>query len=159
MIKKAKKKSFDKLLAQLGDTLKKHSLKNTSQREIILKAMYDNDGHFTPEEVLSLSNHTQKGGIIGQATIYRTLNFFEKVGLASSISFGIDGKKYELNSYEHHDHMICVKCEKIIEFVSEEIEQIQLAIAKAQGFAMKDHAMQLYGECQECQKSTKETRA
>jgi Fur family transcriptional regulator, ferric uptake regulator len=159
MIKKAKKKSFDKLLTQLGEIVKKHGLKNTSQREIILKAMYDNDGHFTPEEILLLSNHTQKGGVIGQATIYRTLNFFEKEGLASSISFGVDGKKYELNLCEHHDHMICIRCEKIIEFVSEEIEQIQLVIAKTHGFAMGDHAMQLYGVCKECQKSTKENQS
>jgi len=159
MTKKAKKTSFDKLLAKLGDMLKKHGLKNTSQREIILKAMYENEGHFTPEEILALSNKIENGSNIGQATIYRTLNFFEKEGLVSSISFGVDGKKYELNSHDHHDHMICVKCEKIIEFVSEEIEQIQLAIAKKHEFAMYDHAMQLYGECKECQKSKKENKS
>ena len=90
--------------------------------------------------------------IIGIATIYRTLNFLEEVKLISSISFGKDGKKYESNSKDqHHDHLICTSCGKIIEFFDETIEKRQEEIAIKNGFQITDHTMQIYGLCELCQ--------
>ncbi|MEJ2500839.1 MAG: transcriptional repressor, partial [Campylobacterales bacterium] len=65
------------------------------------------------------------------------------------------GKKYELGAKEHHDHMICTECGAITEFVDEEIEKRQHAIAEAHGFLMTDHSMQIYGICAECRKKLK----
>jgi Fur family ferric uptake transcriptional regulator len=89
---------------------------------------------------------------IGIATVYRTLGILEETNLISSISFGTDGKKYELSLKEHHDHLVCKKCGKIIEFHNEIIEQQQELIAKKFNFKMTGHIMQLVGICQECQK-------
>jgi len=150
-----KERSMDSLISRLRATVKEQNLKNTSQREVIMAAMYKNKGHFTPEEILAFAQKEEGGKNIGIATVYRALNFFEKEGFAVSISFGADGKKYELNTKSHHDHMICTECGKIIEFESEEIEKLQEAEAAKKGFAIKDHAMQIYGICKDCQKTNK----
>ena len=73
--------------------------------------------------------------------------------MVASISFGVSGKMYEFGEKEHHDHMICTICGQITEFVDEEIENRQDAIAKELGFKISDHSMQIYGICKDCQKN------
>ena len=146
-----KEKSVDALLAKLKERVKEQNLKNTTQREAIIRGMFKRKGHFTPEEILLFSQQEEDGKNIGIATVYRALNFFEKDGFVVSISFGAEGKRYELNIREHHDHMICDECGKIIEFESDEIEKLQEAEAAKKGFLIKSHAMQLHGVCKECQ--------
>jgi Fur family ferric uptake transcriptional regulator len=89
---------------------------------------------------------------IGIATVYRALIFLEESSLISSISLDKDIKKFENNLKEHHDHLICVKCSKIIEFVNEEIEIMQDKIAVQHNFKLLNHTMYLYGICDTCQK-------
>ena len=140
----------NKLVNQLKDIIKQKGMKYTEQREIILKILLNYDGHLSAEELLTIVKKEYPKLNIGIATIYRTLNFLEEVKLISSISFGVDGKKYEKNLDEHHDHIICIKCGKIVEFVDIEIEKKQIQIAKEKGFTLTDHSMQLYGICEEC---------
>ena len=139
-----------RLVIQLKDIIKQKGMKYTEQREIILKILLNYDGHLSAEELFGIVKKEYPGINIGIATIYRTLNFLEEVKLISSISFGVDGKKYEKNLDEHHDHLICIKCGKIVEFVDIEIEKKQIQIAKDNGFSLTDHSMQLYGICKEC---------
>ena len=89
---------------------------------------------------------------IGIATVYRTLNLLEDAGIVTSLSFGAQGKKYELANKPHHDHMICKICGGITEFQNALIEQKQLDIAKEHDFTLIGHLMQLYGICAECSK-------
>jgi len=154
-----KEKSIEALLSKLRERVKEQNLKNTNQREVILRAMFKHKGHFTPEEILSFTQKEENGKNIGVATVYRALNFFEQEGFAVSISFGAEGKRYELNIKEHHDHMICNECGKIIEFESDEIEKLQETEAAKKGFLIKDHAMQLHGICKECQLKNKGNNA
>lgn len=154
-----KEKSIEILLSNLRERVKEQNLKNTNQREVIMRAMFKHKGHFTPEEILSFTQKEENGKNIGTATVYRALNFFEQEGLVVSISFGAEGKRYELNTKEHHDHMICNECGKIIEFESDEIEKLQETEAAKKGFLIKDHAMQLYGICKECQLKNKGNNA
>ena len=88
---------------------------------------------------------------IGIATVYRTLTLLETSQIVSSISFGVQGKKYELGLKKHHDHLICTKCGEIIEFFDETIEQRQEEIAKKFNFKMTDHTMKIIGLCEKCQ--------
>lgn len=148
-------KSIDALVTKLRERVKEQNLKNTSQREVVMRAMFKHKGHFTPEEVLAFAQKEEGGKNLGIATVYRTLNFFEKEGFVVSISFGAEGKRYELNTKAHHDHMICLECDKIIEFESHEIEKLQETEASRKGFIIKDHAMQIYGVCKECQQMNK----
>ncbi len=89
---------------------------------------------------------------IGIATVYRTLSLLEDSKMVTSLSFGAQGKKYELGAKEHHDHLICTRCGAITEFVDEHIEERQHKIADELGFKMQDHSMQIYGICKNCQK-------
>ncbi len=141
--------TLQEYLDELKSRVKKRGLKHSAQRELILQTLYHAKEHLTPEEIY---NEVKKlNSSIGLATVYRTLAFLEKEQLVQSVSFGSEGKKYELNRGEHHDHMICLECGKIIEFFNEDLERLQEAIAKESDFKLITHQMNLYGICKECQ--------
>jgi len=142
---------YDDLLEEFKAILRKNGLKYTKQRELILKALYQNNGHFSPEVLYKLVQDEDPKMNIGIATVYRTLGLLEDEGLVSSLSFGAQGKKYELGVKEHHDHLICNECGKIVEFCDEEIEKRQEAIAKHFKFKLTNHSMKIYGVCPDCQ--------
>jgi Fur family ferric uptake transcriptional regulator len=142
---------YDKLLLDFKVLLKKNGLKFTIQREIILETLYKSNEHLTPESLHHLIQESYPKLKTGIATIYRTLSLLEDSDMVTSLSFGAQGKKYELGAKEHHDHMICVECGDITEFVDEEIEDRQHKIANKLGFKMSDHSMQIYGTCKTCQ--------
>jgi Fur family ferric uptake transcriptional regulator len=139
------------LLEKFQTLLKENALKFTKQRELVLKFLYENNGHFTPEDIYTLLKEQHPDVNIGIATVYRTLALLETSEIASSISFGVQGKKYELGLKKHHDHLICTKCGTIIEFYDETIEERQEAIAKRFNFKMTDHTMKITGLCEKCQ--------
>ncbi|MEO8817005.1 MAG: ferric iron uptake transcriptional regulator [Paralcaligenes sp.] len=87
---------------------------------------------------------------IGLATVYRVLTQFEQAGILIRSQF--DGGKavFELNDGDHHDHMICTNCGKVVEFTDAEIEKRQQKIAKENNFLLESHTMMLYGICSEC---------
>lgn len=142
---------YEKLLNDFKELLKKNNLKFTIQREVILETLYNSDEHLSPESLYNLIQKKYPQLKTGIATIYRTLTLLEESDIVTSLSFGAQGKKYELGAKDHHDHMICTKCGQITEFVDEEIEKRQQAIAKELGFKMTDHSMQIYGLCKKCQ--------
>ncbi len=148
-----KTQKYDELIEDFKTLLKKNGLKFTMQREVILKVLYDSDEHLTPEALHRLIQERYADLKVGIATVYRTLSLLENSDMVTSLSFGSQGKKYELGAKEHHDHMICIECGDIQEFVCEEIEKRQEEITKEYGFLMKDHSMQIYGICSKCQKS------
>lgn len=141
---------YANLLEDFKKLLKKNSLRFTTQREKILEALYESEGHLTPEGLHNMLQEKHPNLKIGIATIYRTLSLLEDSNIVTSLSFGAQGKKYELGTKEHHDHMICTECGDIIEFVDESIENRQHEIAEALGFQMDDHSMQIYGVCKKC---------
>jgi Fur family ferric uptake transcriptional regulator len=144
--------AYKELLKDFKDLLKKNKLKFTIQREVILKTLYDSNEHLTPEALHKLIQEKYPELKTGIATIYRTLSLLEDSEVVRSLSFGAQGKKYELGAKEHHDHLICTECGDITEFVDEAIEKRQHAITKELDFYMTDHSMQIYGICKKCQK-------
>ena len=142
------------LLEELKRILKEKQLKFTQQREQVLKALYENEGHFSPEELHRLILAKRPDSKVGIATVYRTLTLLEEEGLADSISFGKEGKRYEIGLKKHHDHLICTHCGKIIEFFDETIEKQQEEVARKFDFEMTDHAMKIIGVCKECRQQT-----
>jgi len=140
------------LLDEFTRLLKNNRLKFTRQREAILRALYENKGHFSPEDIHRLVSDQNPDLNVGIATIYRTLSLLEDSGLAESISFGKDGKKYEIGLKKHHDHLVCTRCGTIIEFADDLIEERQEAIARKYRFQMTDHTMKIVGLCETCQK-------
>ncbi len=151
MIKSIENLSYEELLEKFKVLLKANNLKYTTQREAILKTLYDHPDHFTPENLYMLVKENYPDLNTGITTVYRTLNLLEENNIATSISFGSAGKKFELGNKPHHDHLICEECGDIVEFENDEIEKLQDKIAKMHDFKLTNHLMQLYGICKKCQ--------
>ncbi|MDA3046826.1 transcriptional repressor [Campylobacter sp. VBCF_06 NA8] len=141
---------FDALLLEFKKALSDNGLKYTKQREVLLRTLYNSNTHFTPEALHSEIKAKNPELNVGIATVYRTLNLLEESGMATSITFGAQGKKFELANKPHHDHLICKSCNKIVEFRDASIEKKQIQIAKENGFVLTGHIMQLYGICADC---------
>jgi Fur family ferric uptake transcriptional regulator len=144
---------YEELLNDFKVLLKNNNLKFTIQREVILETLYSSDEHLTPEALHHLIQKKHSELKTGIATVYRTLALLEESNMVTSLSFGAQGKKYELGAKEHHDHLICTECGTITEFVDEKIELRQHTITDELGFAMSDHSMQIYGICKSCQEN------
>jgi Fur family ferric uptake transcriptional regulator len=95
----------------------------------------------------------EQGEEIGLATVYRVLTQFESAGLVSRLHFEGGHSVFELNEGDHHDHMVCVKCGKVKEFVDDVIERQQQIIADKAGWEMTDHSLYIYGICPACRKA------
>lgn len=145
---------YNKLLSDFKQLLKANGLKFTIQREVILEMLYNSDEHLTPEGLHHLIQQKHPELNTGIATVYRTLSLLEESDMVTSLSFGAQGKKYELGAKDHHDHVICTECGNITEFVDDEIELRQKKITEALGFIMKEHSMQIYGICKSCQEKS-----
>ncbi len=144
--------AYPTLLETFKKLLKENRLKFTRQRELVFKTLYKNEGHFTPEDLSTLIKDQHPDLTISIPTIYRTLALLEESGIVDSLSFGAKGKKYEFGLKEHHDHLICTQCGKLIEFQDNVIEKRQEEIAKKFNFKMTDHTMNIRGICESCQK-------
>ena len=140
-----------KALEKLRETVKAKGLKNTKQRELIFTIIIKSNMHLGAEDIHKIISKKYQDENIGIATIYRALTFLEESKLINSISLDKDSKKFETNFKSHHDHLICVKCDKIIEFMSDIIEDEQEKVAKENGFSLLKHTMYLYGTCDDCQ--------
>jgi Fur family ferric uptake transcriptional regulator len=131
--------------------LKKAGLKATLPRIKILEILERNDvRHMSAEDVYKAL--LESGEDVGVATVYRVLTQFEAAGLISRHHFEGGHSVFEMNEGEHHDHILCVKCGRVDEFMDETIESRQRAIAEERGYSMTDHSLYIYGVCAECQK-------
>ncbi|NKE72689.1 Fur family transcriptional regulator [Candidatus Manganitrophus noduliformans] len=143
--------------ALLQEHIAKHHLKVTKERSAILRAFIEAERHVTAEELYRMMR--EKHASIGLATIYRTLNLFCECGLAEQRQFGDGHARYELTyNVNHHDHLVCTQCKKIIEFENMDIEKLQEKVAKAHRFTIYSHKLELYGLCSDCAKSNSSLR-
>ena len=123
--------------------LKSAGLKVTHPRKRILEILEtQRSKHLTADDIYRVL--VEAGEEIGLATVYRVLNQFESAGLVVKHNFESGQAYYELDSGEHHDHMVCVETGKVIEFVSDEIEALQKKIADAHGYDIEDHSLVIY---------------
>ena len=133
------------------ENLRDIGLKATGPRMKILDFFHQNGGtHFSAEDVfMALAKDDQE---IGLATVYRVLTQFEQAGLLLRSHFesskGDSRAIYELNEGRHHDHLVCLDCGHVEEFVDEAIEKRQRDIAKNLGFKLQEHSLAMYGHCQ-----------
>jgi Fur family ferric uptake transcriptional regulator len=132
----------------LASYLDDNKLKHTKQREAILEVFLETRGHVTSEELLKKVRELYPR--IGHTTIYRTVKILCDAGLASERHFENGATRYEIQQ-RHHDHLVCLRCGKIIEFESAMIEGAQDEIAKRHGFRLLRHRHELYGHCSDCQ--------
>lgn len=129
--------------------LRKAGLKVTLPRVKILDILESSGSrHHSAEDVYKALLET--GEDIGLATVYRVLTQFEAAGLVKRHHFEGGQSVFELNEGSHHDHILCVKCGRVDEFVDEVIEKHQKAIAAELGYEMTDHCLYMYGICSAC---------
>lgn len=132
------------------EELKAAGLKSTLPRRRILEVLETHSSsHMSAEEVYQILHDS--GEDVGLATVYRVLTQFENAGLVTKHNFEGGHSVFELNQGDHHDHILCVKCGKVEEFLDEVIEQRQRDIAEQAGFTMTDHCLYIYGICADCQ--------
>lgn len=128
--------------------LKKAGLKVTLPRLKILSILENSkERHVSAEEVYK--KLLESDDDVGLATVYRVLTQFEAAGLVIRHHFS-EHAVFELDQGTHHDHLVCIKCGKVEEFVDKLIEERQLAVARQLGFNISDHCLYLYGTCKTC---------
>ena len=133
-------------LSAYREYLASNSGKFTHQREIIIEEFLRSKSHIGADALFSLVQ--KRDSKIGLASVYRTLNSLVDSGLAVERRFVDRSSVYEPNDADsHHDHMICMRCRTIVEFEDDEIERLQLAVAKRLGFTLVDHKLELFGLC------------
>lgn len=135
--------------------IQKRGLKRTAQRDLILEVFLHTEEHLSSEDLYRLVQNEDP--TIGHTTVYRTLKLLADAGLAREVRFGDGRTHYEHNyKHQHHDHMICAECGKIIEFYSAELEAIQDAMAAQHKFEVTQHLLRIIGVCAECRRAKKE---
>jgi Fur family ferric uptake transcriptional regulator len=135
--------------------LRKRRLKLTSQRQRILDFVFSTHEHFTAEGLLRWMQDETPGdeveAQVSRATVYRTLSLLAEGGFIGSIDNGRGEVMYEhLLGHEHHDHIFCLECGRIVEFRNEAIEALQEQVAREHGFTLTDHSLRLEGTCAPC---------
>ena len=123
--------------------LRRAGLKVTQPRKRVLELLEEaGNKHVTADDIYRTL--IKAGEDIGLATVYRVLNQFEAAGLVVKHNFEGGQAYYELDSGDHHDHMVCVETGKVIEFSNSEIERLQAEIAAQHGYEIEDHSLVIY---------------
>lgn len=131
--------------------LKKVGLKVTTPRIKILQILEnEKTHHLSAEDIYRVL--VEAGDDIGLATVYRVLTQFEEAGLVVRHNFEEGRSVFELDHGAHHDHLVCVKCGRVEEFIDNVIEERQKHVADKAGFSITDHSLNIYGICKGCQK-------
>lgn len=132
--------------------LERKHLRLTAQRRAIIDTVFSTEEHFTADQLLEWSRKRDKS--VSRATVYRTLPLLTESGLVREMDFGKDHRFYDPNYAEHprHNHIICQDCEKIVEFESSKIEQLENEISHRLGFSVNTHRLQITASCEEFKK-------
>lgn len=140
-----------------SDQIRQAGLKVTLPRVKILDVLEHSDKrHVSAEDVYRAL--LDRGGEIGLATVYRVLTQFEQAGMVVRHHFEGGQSVFELNRGGHHDHLVCVRCGLVVEFLEPEIEERQEAIAHQHGFRIEDHSLVIYGICPACREKESAAR-
>jgi Fur family ferric uptake transcriptional regulator len=138
------------LLEQFRRYLREHRLPVTSQREQVAELVLESHGHLSVEDIEQQLR--ERGLRIGKATVYRTLDILARSGMISERDFGEGFRRYErVPGHPHHEHLICTRCGKVVEFTNDRLERMKALIAEEYGFQHHHHRLEIYGLCRECQ--------
>ena len=135
----------------LSKYLAQHDLRPTRERFLLLEEIMKTGGHFDADQLFASLN--AKGLKASRATVYNTLDLLVDCGLISKYTFGENHSRYEKAfGRPRHDHLICLECGDIIEFVSEKLDRIQKEVCEEKKFRISNSTLQIFGICSKCQK-------
>ena len=130
--------------------LKTGNYRITPERFQVLEAIMNYEGHFDADGLFL--EMKSKGAKVSRATVYNTLELLQDCGLVSKYRFGENHSRYEKAlGRPHHDHLICLECGDIIEFVSEKLSKIQVDVCRENSFKSQTSTLQIFGTCKKCQ--------
>ncbi len=135
----------------LAEFLSGRGLRATRQRALVVNAFLASGGHVSADDLAARVRSADPR--VSLATVYRTMKLLTESGLADARRFGADQVRYEPArpaGRDHHDHLICTRCGAIVEFAEPRIEALQASVARARGFALTHHTMELFGPCPKC---------
>jgi Fur family ferric uptake transcriptional regulator len=137
--------------------LKRVGLKQTGQRDTILRTFLETRDHLSTDELHRLVQ--KKDARIGYTTVYRTLKLLAECGLASEVAFhdGIARYEHQYNRRSHH-HMVCTECGSSVEFFSQEVDRLEQEIGHAHHYLTTRHTFQIYGLCEDCREKAASSR-
>jgi len=142
--------SAGQLLESFRRYLREHNLPVTSQREVVAEVLFTADGHLSADDIDRMLR--ERGAHVGKATVYRTLDLLSQSGMVAARDFGEGFRRYErAPGRRHHEHLICLRCGKVVEFVNERLERMKTLIAEEYGFRHHHHRLEIFGTCPECQ--------
>ena len=134
--------------------LASRGLKFTPERDVILREVFQRHDHFEAEELLS--SIRKKGGRTSRATVYRTLDLLVQSGLLEVVDLGGNSHHYEhVLGHQHHDHLICERCGRIIEFTHGQLEKLKEKVCREMAFDGRSHTLKIFGLCIRCRQNTK----
>ena len=134
-----------KVISRIEKLCAENGVKFTHQRRVIAEVISKSNDHPDANDVYLRANKNDPR--ISLATVYRTIKLFEEQNVLNRIELGGKRARYEeLNEDNHHDHLIDIDSGEIIEFVNEEIESLQMKVAKKLGYKLVDHRMELFGK-------------
>jgi Fur family ferric uptake transcriptional regulator len=130
--------------------LRDRGLPVTAPRERVAEVLFTAPGHLSADDIERTLR--DRGAHVGKATVYRTLELLAEAGMVVPRDFGEGFRRYERTpGRQHHEHLICLECGKVIEFVNERLERMKAHIAEEYGFRHRHHRLEIFGTCPECQ--------
>ena len=133
--------------------LRQRGYKVTPQRRAVLNAIAHSHDHLTPAEIYEKMRQEHPG--IGLVTIYRTLGILAELGLICEVHAGGSCRSYLLRRpSEHHHHLICSNCGKVVDFTGCDLEELEQRLSQDTGFEIESHLLEFLGRCRDCQKMT-----
>ena len=139
------------LLERFRGHLRDHHQPVTRQRELVAQAVFLSDDHLSVEEIIRRLR--EQGEAVGTATVYRTLELLVEGGLARAHDFGEGFKRYEaMPAQTHHEHLICERCGRVVEFQNVQLERMLPIIADEHAYQHRRHRVEIYGVCGECRR-------
>jgi len=129
--------------------IRDHGFKYTAERNAIVEAISSFKGHFNADELFERLK--ERGEEISRATIYRSIPLLVKSGIIKETVRSLERMSYEsVFGQDHHDHLICIRCGRLIEFKDEKIESMQDELCRKYNFEPKDHWLRIRGYCEKC---------
>ncbi|MDB6156095.1 MAG: fur [Chthoniobacteraceae bacterium] len=134
---------------RIYDFIQQKGLRKTTQRDAIIEAAFNTTEHYTAEELLAMARKIDCS--VSRATVYRTLPLLVACGVLKEMDFGKDYKFYDPNYVDHpnHNHLICVDCNKIVEFDDVNIDTLETCISKRLGFSVERKTIRIEATCDE----------
>ena len=144
-----KKQDREELKAPLRAFLKEKRLHESKVRDLIVDTFLDANDHLGLEAILERVRRKDPG--VSFATVYRAMRLMVEAGVAHARDFGSGSSVYEVaQGRAHHDHMVCERCGKVVEFVNDQIEKLQEKVAAQHRFELRRHRLELFGLCERC---------